>query len=224
MTNAIVLWGAALFGAVIGWYVYYVNRYRRADVQLSDIVTLIGAIGGAAILRLFNAGTDLFGAYGIGLAVGFFAYFLVLLILVLISSLTSGNFTFEWFLDGRRRDPQPPFSIPSGAGQTIRPFAVAAGGAGARGEINTPCGGSAGSWQTGDGQDMAVRLTITNRGACVITGLATNAKGLQTGLTMANPGTTEAVAFGAAARITFACQGGAAGAACAGSWAVDPTG
>ena len=53
--------GAGAFGAVIGWYVYYINRWRKDDVQLSDIVTLIGAIGGAAVLALFPAKTDLSG-------------------------------------------------------------------------------------------------------------------------------------------------------------------
>jgi O-antigen/teichoic acid export membrane protein len=93
------LLGAAGFGAVVGWYLYYVNRYRKDDIKLADVVTLIGAIGGAAIMTLFPAKTDLFGAYGIGLAVGFFAYFLVLLVMVRISD----KFAVEWFLDGRRK-------------------------------------------------------------------------------------------------------------------------
>jgi hypothetical protein len=97
------LLGAGGFGAVIGWYVYYVNRYRKDDVQLGDVVTLVGAIGGAAILTLFPAKTDLFGAYGIGLAVGFFGYFLALLVMVRISD----KFHVEWFLDGRRTLPGP---------------------------------------------------------------------------------------------------------------------
>lgn len=89
--------GAGAFGAVVGWYVYYINRWRKDDVQLSDIVTLIGAIGGAAILALFPAKTDLFGAYGIGLASGFFLYFFVLVVLVN----KADGFSSAWFLDGR---------------------------------------------------------------------------------------------------------------------------
>jgi hypothetical protein len=92
--------GAGCFGAVVGWYLYYVNRYRKDDIKLADVVTLIGAIGGAAVTTLFPAKTDLFGAYGIGLAVGFFAYFLILLVMVRISD----KFAVEWFLDGRRKD------------------------------------------------------------------------------------------------------------------------
>lgn len=101
--------GAGCFGALIGWYVYYINRHRRDDVQMSDLVTLIGVIGGTAVLALFPARTDLFGAYGIGLAAGFFGYFLVLVFLVGVSR----NFTADWFLDGRRKRPVDPFYIPT---------------------------------------------------------------------------------------------------------------
>lgn len=102
------LLGAGGFGVVIGWYLYYVNRYRKAEVKLGDLVTLIGTIGGGAILALFPARTDLFGAYGIGLFVGFFGYFLALILLVSFSK----NFDFDWFLDGRRKHPQSPYYIP----------------------------------------------------------------------------------------------------------------
>ena len=63
--------GAFGFGLLIGWYVYYINRYRKGDVQFSDLTTLIGVIGGGGITALFGASSGaLFGAYGIGLAVG----------------------------------------------------------------------------------------------------------------------------------------------------------
>jgi hypothetical protein len=112
--TSIQLWGAGGFGAIIGWYVYYINRYRTSDVQLSDLVTLIGILGGGAILALFPAGSNLFGAYGIGLFIGFFGYFLILLLLVTVSR----NFGVDWFLDGRRRKPGPDEIIPRG---TISP-------------------------------------------------------------------------------------------------------
>lgn len=114
--TAIQLWGAFCFGLLIGWYVYYINRYRRSDVQLGDLVTLVGVLGGGAILALFPARTDLFGAYGIGLAVGFFAYFISLAILVSITP----NFTVEWFLDGRRKKPTGDFYIPGDVSQSLR--------------------------------------------------------------------------------------------------------
>src|SRR5882724_8212663 len=65
------LWGAACFGAIIGWYVYFLNRYRTGNVSVNDLTALVGVIGGSAILALFPERSALFGAYGIGLAVGF---------------------------------------------------------------------------------------------------------------------------------------------------------
>ena len=99
----IQLWGAFSFGLIIGWYVYYINRYRKGDVELSDLVTVIGIIGGGAVLSLFKPESDLFGAYGIGLAVGFFSYLIVLSLMVRASS----NFNIDFFLDGRRKVPKP---------------------------------------------------------------------------------------------------------------------
>lgn len=74
--------GAGMFGLVLGWFVYFVNRHRRGEVALTDVGSLITAVGAGAVLSLFPAGTDLFGAYGIGLAVGFFAYLVLLVVLV----------------------------------------------------------------------------------------------------------------------------------------------
>ena len=104
--------GAGAFGAVVGWYVYYINRWRKDDVQLSDIVTLVGAIGGAAVLALFPEKSDLFGAYGIGLAVGFFLYFFILVILVN----KAPGFSSAWFLDGRAPKPADTEVVTAGHG------------------------------------------------------------------------------------------------------------
>jgi hypothetical protein len=90
-------WGAFAFGAVIGWFTYVVNRYR-AEVKIADVATIIGALGGAAVLTLFPEETTLFAAYGLGLAAGFFGYFVILVLLVL----SQRDWTVAWFLDGRR--------------------------------------------------------------------------------------------------------------------------
>ena len=110
--SALQIWGAGAFGLLIGWYIYYINRHRKGDVQLGDLVTLIGVLGGGAILAIFPAKTDLFGAYGIGLAAGFFLYFLVLIVLVA----TSRNFNFDWFLDGRSKGPDGRVVVPEHGG------------------------------------------------------------------------------------------------------------
>jgi hypothetical protein len=71
--------GATCFGVVIGWIVY--RTLRRTDaVALSDIATVIGAVGGGAVLGIFKSETS-FGWYAIGLVGGFFAYLLLSLAL-----------------------------------------------------------------------------------------------------------------------------------------------
>ncbi len=73
LIGVISLVGALAFGVVMGWVTY--RTLRRAQTSgLSDIATVIGAVGGAAVTALFPKETGAFGAYCVGLAVGFFAY------------------------------------------------------------------------------------------------------------------------------------------------------
>lgn len=116
MASTIQIVGAMGFGAIIGWYVYFINRYRKGAVEFSDLTTVIGILGGGAVLALFPASTDLFGAYGIGLFLGFFGYFLFLMLWVRISP----NFNVDWFLDGRRRQPSKTQIIPEYTAETVR--------------------------------------------------------------------------------------------------------
>jgi uncharacterized membrane protein YeaQ/YmgE (transglycosylase-associated protein family) len=66
-------WGAVCFGLVVGWVTYRTMRRSKTN-GLSDIATIIGAVGGAAVTTLFPTKDQLFYAYCIGLAVGFFTY------------------------------------------------------------------------------------------------------------------------------------------------------
>ena len=124
-------WGTLAFGAVIGWYLYFINRYRKADVQIGDLTTVIGAIGGGAVLKIISPSTDdasLFGAYGIGIAAGFFGYFLTLIFLVAQSK----AFNVDWFLDGRRENPPQGWGYGTQNQEPVRTMAaVAPAGAGA---------------------------------------------------------------------------------------------
>jgi hypothetical protein len=71
--------GAICFGVVIGWITY--RTLRRSDTtSVSDLAGVVGAVGGAAVLAIFNRG-DSFAWYAIGLAGGFFLYLIVNLIL-----------------------------------------------------------------------------------------------------------------------------------------------
>ena len=65
--------GSVLFGVVIGWITYRTLVRRAGAVDLSDIATVIGAVGGGAVLAMFDD-DHLFGLYAIGLAIGFFSY------------------------------------------------------------------------------------------------------------------------------------------------------
>lgn len=112
--------GAFAFGAMIGWNVYFVNRYRNGEIGFGDITTLIGAVGGAAVLALYDADTDLFGAYGLGLGAGFFLYFISLLIMVRMSP----NFDSDWFLDGRRKNPGEDQGYGTNTRPTLAPMAI----------------------------------------------------------------------------------------------------
>ena len=68
--------GAICFGVVIGWITYRTLHLRKDDVGLSDVATVIGAVGGAAVTGLFKS-ENLFAAYCIGLAAGFFLFLIV---------------------------------------------------------------------------------------------------------------------------------------------------
>lgn len=66
-------WGALCFGLVIGWVTYRTLRRTTEKVGLSNIATVIGAVGGGAVTGIFDD-DQLFGLYSIGLAIGFFSY------------------------------------------------------------------------------------------------------------------------------------------------------
>ena len=72
----IVFFGAAAFGVVVGWVTYRTLRRSNETIALSNIATVIGAVGGAAVTGLFNEPV-MFAWYAIGLAAGFFIYLLI---------------------------------------------------------------------------------------------------------------------------------------------------
>ena len=68
--------GAVCFGLVIGWITYRTLRRTGETVALSNIATVIGAVGGGAVTAQFDTPT-IFSWYCIGLAVGFFLYLIL---------------------------------------------------------------------------------------------------------------------------------------------------
>jgi hypothetical protein len=89
--------GAFFFGLVIGWVTY--RTLRRSSVSgLSDIATVIGAVGGGAVTGLLSKESGAFGSYSVGLAIGFFLY---LFIAVLFSRKAGkGKAVDEWLGEG----------------------------------------------------------------------------------------------------------------------------
>jgi hypothetical protein len=73
---SIEIWGALCFGVVVGWVTYRTLRRSGETVALSNIATVIGAVGGAAVTARFST-TELFAWYSIGLALGFFGYLIL---------------------------------------------------------------------------------------------------------------------------------------------------
>ena len=60
---------------IIGWVTYRTLRRTGETVAVSNIASVVGAVGGAAITGLFKG--SLFGWYCIGLAAGFFSYLIL---------------------------------------------------------------------------------------------------------------------------------------------------
>lgn len=78
--------GAVLFGAVVGWITYRTLRRTTGNTHISDLASVVGAIGGGGIVSLFQKSTALLAYYGIGLFAGFFSYLVVSGILILIQN------------------------------------------------------------------------------------------------------------------------------------------
>ena len=117
--------GAFWFGAVVGWFLYFTNRYRKEDVKLADVAGLLAAIGGGAVTSLFGKGdgtrADLFLSYGAGLGAGFFGYFIVLIAFI---TLSRGDYNLTSLIDGRRRRIPEGWEIPEGTQGPVRNFVI----------------------------------------------------------------------------------------------------
>jgi hypothetical protein len=68
--------GALLFGFVVGWVTYRTLARSVQTAQISDLATVIGAVGGGVVVSLFD-NDRFFGFYSIGLFVGFVLYLVI---------------------------------------------------------------------------------------------------------------------------------------------------
>jgi hypothetical protein len=71
--------GAGSFGLVVGWVTYRKLRRDGSSAHISDIAAVIAAVGGSTVTKVI--GKALFGWYSIGLAVGFFLYYILSIVM-----------------------------------------------------------------------------------------------------------------------------------------------
>lgn len=115
--------GAFSLGFLIGWLVYFMNRHRKGEVSLADLGVLVGIFAGSGVAGLLGGtpGTpmnpDAAGAYCIGLLAGFLCY---LTVLIGIVRRHRDQFDMLYFVDGRRKQPDPAYELTPQA----RPFAT----------------------------------------------------------------------------------------------------
>jgi NhaP-type Na+/H+ or K+/H+ antiporter len=71
--------GAIIFGVVVGFITYRTLVRTTDKATVSDLATVIAAIGGGAVTALFDRAGAMFGYYTIGLLAGMVGYFLIFL-------------------------------------------------------------------------------------------------------------------------------------------------
>lgn len=67
--------GAIIFGVVVGFITYRTLVRTTDKAAISDLATVIAAIGGGVVTSLFDPSGDRFGFYTIGLAAGMAIFF-----------------------------------------------------------------------------------------------------------------------------------------------------
>jgi len=69
--------GAVIFGVVVGFITYRTLVRTTDKAAISDLATVIAAIGGGVVTSLFDPAGNRFGWYTIGLAAGMAGFFLL---------------------------------------------------------------------------------------------------------------------------------------------------
>jgi len=110
--------GSLAFGLVVGWVTYRTIRRTQTN-GLSDISAVIGAVGGGTVTALFPSGSNAFGAYGIGLAIGFVLYLIISLVVAAkTEGLSKAN---EWLGEAPGTASSRPPAVQSGGGFRPQP-------------------------------------------------------------------------------------------------------
>jgi hypothetical protein len=79
--RGLVLFGASCFGAVVGYITYRTLARTTDKAAITDLATVIGAVGGGGITVLYGpADGTLFAMYSIGLVIGMVLYLIASLL------------------------------------------------------------------------------------------------------------------------------------------------
>jgi hypothetical protein len=80
--EASVFWGIFFMGFVFGYLLYYSVRHTK-EFNIELLSSAIGAVGGGAVISLFEKTAGWLGPYGIGIGCGFLFYLVLSLVLIL---------------------------------------------------------------------------------------------------------------------------------------------
>lgn len=95
--------GPLSFGLVVGWITYRTLR-RSPKTGISDLASVIAAVGGAGVTALIGKDQNAFNVYCVGLGFGFFGY----------AFIAARNPNLAWLGDDEVRVPQPKKNGPYG--------------------------------------------------------------------------------------------------------------
>jgi O-antigen/teichoic acid export membrane protein len=73
--------GIFFMGFVFGYLLYYAVRHSK-EFNIDLLSSAIGAVGGGAVIGLFEKNEHWIGPYGIGIGCGFLFYLILALILI----------------------------------------------------------------------------------------------------------------------------------------------
>lgn len=80
--GGLALFGSGCFGTVVGYVTYRTLARTTEKASITDLASVIGAVGGGAITALYGPPDgSLFAVYSIGLVVGMALYLLASLLL-----------------------------------------------------------------------------------------------------------------------------------------------
>ena len=86
---AIDLWGAGALGLVLGWVLYFSIRGKAGQISVTEFAAIVAAVVGGTVTGTITGDPKMLGAYGLGLAAGFFALLILTALFVRKDKATS---------------------------------------------------------------------------------------------------------------------------------------